>query len=148
MSWISNIFNWILRRRPTPIPVNPPVPVSNDLAQQFVNALNPHRSQLSMPVLTLDKVLMKTAQDWANHLNATGVLTHGDFALRLNEVYPYRASGECIAEGATSGESAVNLLLADPPHRTIMLDKRYHVCGVGCSDSPIGGYFWVIDFVD
>lgn len=110
-------------------------------------AINAIRKAKGMRPLDTNASITRVAQDWANSLAKTGHLTHGNFSTRLNHVFPNRACGECLAEGERSGSLAVQDLLRDPPHRAIILDPQYTLCGVGTAPAPIGGLFWVIDFV-
>ena len=60
-------------------------------------------------------------------------------ASRLKLVgYPYRSSGENVAEGYTSGAAVMAAWMMSPPHRANILSAKYTETGVGMARSKSG----------
>lgn len=145
MKWWSKLMDAIKSRGEVSEEFLAEQPITRGV--EAILAINAIRKAKGMRTLDTNASITRVAQDWATQLSKSGRLTHGNFAERLGHVFPNRACGECLAEGERSGSLAVQDLLRDPPHRAIILDPSYTLCGVGTAPAPIGGLFWVIDFV-
>jgi uncharacterized protein YkwD len=83
-----------------PAPPPPPGGVSSDQIQAILDAHNGYRAQVGVPPLQWSESLAASAQNWANHLAATGTLVHSQG--------PY---GENLAEGGPPGTFSVTQLV-------------------------------------
>jgi uncharacterized protein YkwD len=139
----------LIRRCFTPAPLIPtppgPAPLSPagkaEAVGYFVNAA---RSARGLPLLARDSLLDAIARDWAAHLAASGVLSHGRYSDRIWSAHPNTAAGEDIAEGQATPEAVVGDWMADPAHRAILMGG-YNLIGVGSETGPGGVTFWVAD---
>ena len=82
-----------------------------------LDALNAARASQKLAPLAENSKLTETAQGWACGMAVSGVLSHGDFPMRLQAAVGSVAGGECIAEGQPDAPAAVQAWLDDPPHR-------------------------------
>lgn len=145
MKWWRNLVDAIKSRGDVSEEFQNEQPITRGV--EALLAINAVRKAKGLRTLDTNASITRVAQDWANQLSKTGLLTHGNFSSRLSRVFPNRACGECLAEGERSGSLAVQDLLRDPPHYAIITDPSYTLCGIGTAPAPIGGLFWVIDFV-
>lgn len=152
MSWLSDLLDRIFKgKQPTP-PSPAPSPSSDSptaMAAEAIIAINAARQSAGVYAVLWNPELSQVSQKWAAQMAVTRILTHGDFAGRIKKSFPKRSCGECVAEGQTSGGSAIRTLLKDPPHREIILNPNYTLCGIGVAPAnvPGGELYWVIDFV-
>lgn len=72
------------------------------------------------------------AQEWAEEMARTDVLAHRP------QLAPY--TGEIIASGADTPETAMRLWMTSPPHREIIFNTTYGKIGIGYS----AGYWCVV----
>lgn len=134
---------------PTPPPPTPPPipPVPGSVSDQVIAALNVERARYRLSALASDPRLVDAAQSWATVMARADRLYHGDFAARMNAVYPNTAAGEIIAEGATNVDAVVRMWMGSPPHRANILDAQFNRAGSGLQKSAGGAEFWCVDFV-
>jgi uncharacterized protein YkwD len=129
--WLRSLFT-----RPKPRPAPPPAPVVS-----LLDAINAARRINGLPMLISDTKLDLIAQGWAETMARDRMLSHGNFAARLNAIYPGRTCAENIAEGRSDAAAVVTDWLASPGHRANLLGPY---TSVGCGRS---GTFWVADFL-
>ncbi len=128
---------------PAPIPVTPPRPSDST---GLVAAINAARGSAGLAPLTGDPALERSASSWAVEMASTVGLDHGDFAGRIDAIYPNTEAGENIAEGQPDAAAVVNAWLSDPPHRANLLGPFDRVGGGSALDEA-GTVYWCADFV-
>jgi uncharacterized protein YkwD len=144
---------------PTPVPAAATItlPASNgppsdpgvsNSERGLVGLINQARSQNGAPQVQISSVLSQVTDRYGNYLAETGQLSHCAIGSPLSRMidggYPivhYAYYGE-VAAIASSAYGAFNLLMSDSPHRSILLDSKSSVVGVG----RVGSDF-VLDFV-
>jgi uncharacterized protein YkwD len=145
MSWLDWLLGLLGRPKPKPTPGPGPAPTP-DSAGALLAATNAARAQAKLPPLRIDPRLQAMAASYAAELAKAGVLTHGDFAARLEASgYPYRTAGENLAFGQASAQAATLAWLADPAHRANLLGA-FTDCGLSGARSSSGVPYWVADY--
>jgi hypothetical protein len=108
----------------------------------IVTLVNNLRSNASVAPLAADAALTAVAQQWANHMATTGVLTHNP-NLSTQAPSGWTKMGENIGDGY-SLLAVYNALVASPDHYANMVDGAYNRTGVGvATDSK--GQVWVAE---
>jgi uncharacterized protein YkwD len=134
---------------PTPRPAARPAPPSRSLITIIDTVFlltNRERTRASLTPLRRNPELARAAQLHAEQMAATGKLAHDlpsarypTLASRLRLVgYTYRAVGENVAEGYTSGAALMAGWMTSTPHRANILSARYTETGVGMARSKTG----------
>jgi uncharacterized protein YkwD len=113
--------------------------------RQMIGTINYVRSWGHIHRVHMSRRLSRGARAWARHLMRTKVLAHSSRALRHHQ-------GEVI-EWHSGGQPRVGAVvrewLGSPPHRVVMLARRYHRAGAGRAVGRIGGRrstIWVVRF--
>jgi uncharacterized protein YkwD len=107
---------------------------------------NRERARASLTPLRRNPELARAAQLQAEQMAAAGKLGHEvagsrypTLSSRLRLVgYQYRAVGENVAEGYTSGAALMAGWMTSAPHRANILSARYTETGVGMARSKSG----------
>lgn len=148
MGLISDLVDWLFRRRPVPTPPVPPTPGPTPGINPgaVIAEINRVRLQIGLGLLWEDSLINKVSQEWALAMAGNEALDHGNFFGRIASVYPDRPAGEDIAAGQTSAVQVVGDWMSDPPHRETLLGHYNHI-GVGIARSSRGVLYWVADFV-
>ena len=134
--------------KPTP-PARRPAPPARSLATIVDTVFlltNRERVRASLTPLRRNADLTRAAQLQAEQMAAAGKLTHEvpgsrypTLASRLRLIgYQYRAVGENVAEGYTSGAALMAGWMTSAPHRANILSARYTETGVGMARSKSG----------
>jgi uncharacterized protein YkwD len=108
-------------------------PSSHELA--ILRAVNQVRGAHGRRPLTLGPALHRAARAHSVDMVRRGYFDHGPFVQRLRRFgVRARALGENIAfasEPGFSGGSVVQMWMASPPHRSVLLDRSFDRIGVG-----------------
>ncbi|HEU4721808.1 MAG TPA: CAP domain-containing protein [Gemmatimonadaceae bacterium] len=134
---------------PTPRPTARPAPPSRSLITIIDTVFlltNRERARASLTPLRRNPELARAAQLHAEQMAAAGKLAHDlpnarypTLASRLRLVgYTYRAVGENVAEGYTSGAALMAGWMTSTAHRSNILSARYTETGVGMARSKSG----------
>jgi len=135
---------------PKPKPPAPrPAPPARSLATIVDTVLlltNRERARASLTPLRRNADLTRAAQLQAEQMAAAGKLAHEvpgsrypTLASRLRLIgYQYRAVGENVAEGYTSGAALMAGWMTSAPHRANILSARFTETGVGMARSKSG----------
>jgi uncharacterized protein YkwD len=107
------------------------------------------RAERGLSPLRADGDLARGADRHSASMARTGTLTHGPFESRLRRIVPRGPIGETIAQ-LTGGQSAlarrvVQMWMASPPHRAILLEPRLRRVGVGRQRGR-GNWYVTADF--
>ena len=135
--------------REQPRPTTRPAPPARALATIVDTVFlltNRERVRASLTPLRRNPELARAAQLQAEQMAAAGKLSHEvagsrypSLASRLRLVgYQYRAVGENVAEGYTSGAALMAGWMTSAPHRANILSARYTETGVGMARSKSG----------
>jgi len=141
---------------PAPAPPKPrrPPPPARSIAT-IVDTLylltNRERTRANLTPLRRSAELSRAAELQAEQMASAEKLTHEvpgarypTLASRLKLVgYPYRSSGENVAEGYTSGAALMASWMTSPPHRANILSAKYTETGVGMARSKNGRVYSV-----
>ena len=110
----------------------------------FVSNINALRGSRGIGGVQAHSVLTAKAQDWANHMAATGVLSHSKLTDGIS--VGWRKLGENVGRGP-SISSLHTAFTNSPAHRANMLDGQYRWVGVGVAYGF--GQMWVAEvFMD
>lgn len=108
--------------------------------------INESRRASGLHALADDVTVRLKAQAWAEHLAASGALSHSDLRSGLDAV-PWVG----IAENVGSGSSIRQVhesFMASPRHRANILDRRWDIVGTGHAVGGGGQVYTVQVFVD
>lgn len=111
----------------------------NPEALQSGQLVNGERARRNTAELIYHGALVDKAQNWAEHLAATGTIRHS--TLSANVGPGWRTLGENVAKARTI-EQAHALLMGSNSHRNTLLNPRYNSIGVGVAES--GGWYYVV----
>lgn len=116
-------------------------------AQELINNL---RSARNLQTVSSDPALQKAARTQARlmarhqkmqHTTAAGTR----FVSRMKKVGYSRAAGENIASGYDTIEKTMDAWMRSPPHRKILLEKRFGKFGIAVArDSKTGRPYWAL----
>jgi uncharacterized protein YkwD len=125
----------------------PPGSPGSGFTGDVVGAVNQDRAAAGLAPLTWDRQLGPYAASWANHLAATGTLTHTDLnaLIRLPYMTGWRSLGEnlLVGPGNLGGAAAEDLWMNSAGHRANILNPSFNYIGVaGVRDSS--GRLWVV----
>ena len=131
--------------RPAPRPARPARSLATIVDTVFL-LTNRERARASLTPLRRNAELTRAAQLQAEQMAAAGKLSHEvpgsrypTLASRLRLVgYQYRAVGENVAEGYTSGAALMAGWMTSAPHRANVLSARFTETGVGMARSKTG----------
>lgn len=99
---------------------------------------NTERSNRGIAALSLDGALVEKAQAWANHMAATGQVSHSN----LRDGAPgFRYLGENVGWARSVGEMH-SLFMASPSHRNTILSGQYTKFGTGVA--IVNGRYYVV----
>lgn len=87
----------------------------------------------------IDDVLVDKAQAWAEHMAATGTVSHSNLAQGAGD--NWRILGENVG-WARSVEEMHQLFMNSPAHRSTLLDGRYDRFGIGVA--VVGGRYYTV----
>lgn len=124
-------------------------PEAEGAAARLAAKINAERNNRDLTMLGLDRGLSDFAQEWAEHLAATGELAHRDelgaaawaAGLRFSHI------GENVGEGATIDELH-DAFMASPTHRANIVAGDWTRVGVGVADGADGRMWVVVNFSD
>ena len=130
---------------PAPKPARPARSLATIVDTVFL-LTNRERARASLTPLRRNAELARAAQLQAEQMAAAGKLGHEvpgsrylTLASRLKLVgYQYRAVGENVAEGYTSGAALMAGWMTSAPHRANILSARFTETGVGMARSKSG----------
>ena len=128
----------------------PPSSPGGGFTGNLANAVNQDRAAAGLAPLIRDAQLGPVAANWADHLAATGTLTHSDLhaLIRLPYMSAWRALGEnlLVGPGNLGSRSAESLWMSSTEHRAAILDPAYNRIGVGAARDPSGRLWIVAEF--
>ena len=133
------------RAAPAPRPAPPARSLSSIIDTVFL-LTNRERVRASLTPLRRNAELARVAQLQAEQMAAAGKLAHDvpgarypTLASRMRLIgYQYRAVGENVAEGYTSGAALMAGWMTSSPHRANILSVRYTETGVGMARARSG----------
>ena len=102
----------------------------------FVRAINHVRANHGLPRLHVSHALARAAEAHSSEMARSGLLSHGAFEQRLRSYIDSRDVGENLAWAQRcSAHNVVSMWMHSPPHRSVMLSRRFRKVGVGRSAS-------------
>jgi uncharacterized protein YkwD len=101
--------------------------------------VNQSRHAAGVRDVHIDDVLVAKAQAWAEHMAATGSVSHSNLTQGVGD--DWRVLGENVG-WARSIDEMHHLFLNSPAHRSTMLDGRYDRFGVGVA--VVNGRFYTV----
>ena len=139
----------VVEAPPPPAPTRRPAPPARSLSTLVDTVFiltNRERVRASLTPVRRNAELARAAQLQAEQMAAAGKLAHEipgsrypTLASRLKLVgYQYRAVGENVAEGYTSGAALMAGWMTSAPHRANILSARFTETGVGMARSKTG----------
>lgn len=104
----------------------------------YFSRLNAERADHGLARLAMSADLSAVAQTWADHMAASGVLSHNpDLTGRVSD---WQAVGENVGDGPSIADLDA-AFMASPTHRHNILDPSYEQVGVGTVDR--NGVIWI-----
>jgi len=139
----------VVEAAPPPTPTPKPAPPARSLitiVDTVFLLTNRERVRASLTPLRRNADLARVAQLQAEQMAAAGKLAHEvpgsrypTLASRMKLIgYQYRAVGENVAEGYTSGAALMAGWMTSPAHRANILSARYTEMGAGMARSKTG----------
>ena len=115
-------------------------------ARTFLDRTNSLRKTYGVRALAENDTLTKKAEDWAQHMAATGRLEHSTLSANLPGV-PWRMLGENVGYSSKTSDTLKtihNLFVNSAPHRANLLNSRFTHMGVGVATDKYGRV-WVAE---
>jgi uncharacterized protein YkwD len=112
----------------------------------FLDRTNALRSSKGVAVLAEHDVLTAKAEQWAQHMAATGVLAHSQVTQGL-EGLPWRGLGENVGVSVPTSDTLLGVhdaFASSPDHRRNLLEPMFTHMGVGVAVGP-DGRVWVAE---
>jgi len=131
--------------------VEPPPDCEATFAQQVFNLVNLERAAADVPLLEIDTRLVAAAQDHADWMAASGIMSHtgeGDSSPADRAAaagFPYVMLGENVAAGYSTPEAVVQGWMNSTGHRANILRESFTLAAVGyaASSGSGWGHYWV-----
>lgn len=115
--------------------------------QESVRAyVNESRRSEGVRAIGDELIVRYKAQQWAEHLAATGTLSHSKLSAGLDGL-PWGAVAENVGRGSSIA-SVHQSYMASPRHRANILDRRWDRVGTGSAVGRDGRTYTVQVFVD
>ena len=111
----------------------------NGEAWESAVLVNQSRHASGVRDVHIDEVLVEKAQAWADHMAATGSVSHSNLTQGVGD--DWRVLGENVG-WANSVDEMHRLFLESPAHRSTMLDRRYDRFGIGVA--VVNGRFYTV----
>jgi len=130
-----------------PAPAPAPAPCADEPAA-VVCAINAQRAANGLKPVQADRALATLARAHSASMVAQQSFSHGAFGSRIaHSSWAHRrviwSAGEALGWGTgdlATPDAIVAAWMQSPPHRRILLDKHYHVVGVGeVAGVPVAG---------
>jgi hypothetical protein len=115
-----------------------PSSASTSQEADFASRINTERSARGIPTLTVKSDLAAVARDWAEHMAATGSISHDPNL--ADKVSGWTVLGDNVGKGPTVS-SIHKAFMESDTHRHIILDTDFNQVGVGVVSS--GGTLYV-----
>jgi uncharacterized protein YkwD len=115
-------------------------------AKTFLDRTNALRSSVGVAPLAEHDVLTAKAEDWANHMAATGVLDHSHLTQDLDGL-SWQALGENVAMSPPTSDTLrtlFDLLASSAQHRANSISSQFTHMGVGVA-TDAEGRVWVAE---
>jgi uncharacterized protein YkwD len=111
----------------------------NGAAFESFQRVNAEREARGLRILRLDQALTNKAQDWADHMAATGRVSHS--VLTAGVETDWRVLGENVGAAGSVGDVHA-LFMNSAPHRRSILDGRFDRVGTGVTEAQ--GRYYVV----
>ncbi len=138
------------------VPADPKGASRTALATFALGLINSERKRFHLSSLAMRTALRRVSQAHDNEMIRDGYFTAHPH-VGANGSTPgsrvkaahirYSAVGECVGEGPTVG-SVIAGLFGSPSHRQILLDRSFHVAGIGLDKARNGLWALVVDLID
>jgi uncharacterized protein YkwD len=113
-------------------------------AKTFLDRTNALRSSVGVAPLQQNDVLTRKAEEWAQHMAATGQLAHSNLSDGV-ESLNWTALGENVAYSSPNGDTLAaihDLFVASAGHRANLVNSGFTHMGVGVATDR-SGTVWV-----
>jgi len=105
--------------------------------------------------VVVNPALGKMAGDYACRMIEHGFFGHTDLAnghgpgeRAVAAKYSYYSVGENLAVGPMTAAQVMQVWMESPPHRAIILDRRWSEVGIAVRAGADGSVYWVQEFGD
>lgn len=115
-------------------------------AKTFLDRTNALRSSVGVPALKQHETLTRKAEDWAQHMAATGKLSHSNLTDGLSGV-SWTALGENVGVSSATGDTLktiFELFVNSSAHRANLVNRGFTHMGVGVATDNTGRV-WVAE---
>lgn len=115
-------------------------------AKTFLDRTNALRSSVGVPALKQNDTLTRKAEDWAQHMAATGKLGHSNLPDGLSSL-SWTVLGENVGVSSATGDflkTIHNLFVSSPAHRANLVNGGFTHMGVGVATDK-AGKVWVAE---
>lgn len=133
----------VIEPDPTPVPV-PEAATWKKSEEEVLNKINKLRQDKKRKTLIKDQKLYEMAANWSAYQANMETLTHGNFARRINSVYPNAFAFENV--GMEYGRDIFLEWCKSPMHMENMLSATTHV-GLAMAVSVSGAKYWTVVFL-
>ncbi len=107
--------------------------------------MNRQRSHVGIRRVGVRLCLDGFAERWAQHLKATNSFYHQDLGGVMNNCRQSQA-GEILAKGNVTPYQMVQMWMASPDHRRLMMSRDYGRAGISARRNSAGTWIGCIDF--
>ena len=117
-----------------------------DDARTFLDRTNSLRSSVGARPLQENDILTRKAEDWAQHMAATGTLAHSNLSSGLSGL-SWRMLGENVGYASSSGDTLKrihDMFVSSSAHRANLVNSRFTHMGVGVAKDS-RGRVWVAE---
>ena len=115
-------------------------------ARTFLERTNNYRISKGVPVLREHDTLTRKAEDWAQHMAATGRLEHSNLSSGLSGL-AWKSLGENVGYSSPTSDTYKtihNMFVNSSGHRANLLNKGFTHMGVGVAKDKYGRV-WVAE---
>jgi len=115
-------------------------------AKTFLDRTNSLRSSYGIRALNEHDTLTKKAEEWAQHMAATGRLEHSTLSAGLGSLN-WRSLGENVGYSSPTSDTLKtihNMFVQSPPHKANLVNSKFNYMGVGVAKDS-RGRIWVAE---
>jgi uncharacterized protein YkwD len=115
-------------------------------AKSFVDRTNALRTSVGVPALKENDTLTRKAEEWAQHMAATGKLEHSNLSDGVSSL-SWTALGENVGYSSPSGDTLKlihDLFVSSSGHRANLVNRDFTHMGVGVATDK-AGTVWVAE---
>jgi uncharacterized protein YkwD len=122
-------------------------PTVSSFAAEVLDIVNAERAKVGATDLAINACAQDMAQDWTEHMAASGDLVHNSLRPLFSCGSSVRAAAENIAYGGQTPAALMSMWMNSPGHRANILNPALKEIGIGIATASDGRIWATQDFL-